>query len=251
MLLVLDDLHWADRSSLLLLFHLLRADAPAAVLVVATYRDTDLDRAHPLSTTLADLRRQRGASRLALTGIDGDGMNDLLAAAGGHDLDDAAREFASALWRETEGNPFFVGEVLRHLTETGGLVQDDGRWRASASFEQAGLPEGVREVIGRRLEVLPEATNAILGVASVLGREFDVALVAEVAEEPIDADPRSAGTGRAGAPDQRSPESARPLHVRARAGAHRARRRARNEPPGASAPRRGHRARGAARSAAR
>ena len=185
-LLVLDDLHWADRSSLQLLFHVLRADAPAALLVMATYRDTDLDRAHPLSTTLADLRRQRGASRLALTGIDGEGMNDLLAAAGGHDLDDAARAFSDALWRETEGNPFFVGEVLRHLTETGGLVQDGGRWRAGASFEQAGLPEGVREVIGRRLEVLPEATNAILGVASVIGREFDVSLVAEVAEEPIE-----------------------------------------------------------------
>lgn len=186
-LLVLDDLHWADRSSLLLLFHLLRADAPAAVLVLATYRDTDLDRAHPLSTTLADLRRQRGASRLALAGLDAEGIDDLLAAAGGQELDETDREFAANLRRETEGNPFFVGEVLRHLTETGGLVQQDGRWRAGASLDAAGLPEGVREVIGRRLAVLPEATNVTLGVASVLGREFEVSLVAEVAEEPVGA----------------------------------------------------------------
>ena len=186
-LLVLDDLHWADRSSLQLLLHLLRADAPAAVLVVATYRDTDVDRSHPLAEALADLRRFRGATRIALTGIDGAGIEALLASAGGHDLDDAAREFAGNLWRETEGNPFFVGEVLRHLIETGGLVQEEGRWVAGATLDQAGLPEGVREVIGRRLGELPDATNTILGVASVLGREFDVGLVAEVSGDPIDA----------------------------------------------------------------
>ena len=165
--------------SLQLLLHLLRADTAAAVLVLATYRDTDVDRAHPLAGALADLRRQRGATRLALSGLDGDGVVALLERAGGHDLAPRERELAAALWRETEGNPFFVGEVLRHLIETGGLVQEDGRWRAEATFDQTGLPEGVREVIGRRLAELPEATNAILGVASVVGREFDVGLVAE------------------------------------------------------------------------
>jgi len=186
-LLVLDDLHWADRSSLLLLLHLLKADAPAAVLVLATYRDTDVDRSHPLAGALADLRRQRGASRLALSGLDGEGIAALLVRAGGHDLDERGREFAATLWRETEGNPFFVGEVLRHLIETGGLVQEAGRWQAGATLDQTGLPEGVREVIGRRLAELPEATNTVLGVASVVGREFDVGLVAEVSGEPVGA----------------------------------------------------------------
>lgn len=96
-------------------------------------------------------------------------------------------EFAAMLWRETEGNPFFVGEVLRHLIETGGLAREDGRWRASATLDQAGLPEGVREVIGRRLSGLSEATNTVLSVASVIGREFDVGFVAEVAEQPVGA----------------------------------------------------------------
>ena len=184
---MLDDLHWADRSSLLLLLHLLKADAPAAVLVLGTYRDTDLDRAHPLAAALADLRRQRGASRIALSGLDSDGITALLTIAGGNELDEQAREFAAMLLRETEGNPFFVGEVLLHLVETGGLVQEGGRWRASATLAETGLPEGVREVIGRRLAGLPEETNTVLGVASVIGREFDVTLVAEVAEEPVGA----------------------------------------------------------------
>ena len=185
MLLVLDDLHWADRSSLLLLMHVLKADRRAALLVLATYRDTDVDRAHPLSSVLADLRRLRGATRLALTGLDETGLASLLAAAGGHELDDEGRAFAAALLRETEGNPFFVGEVLSHLIETGALVQREGRWRASAALDEAGLPEGVREVIGRRLADLPEITNSVLGVGSVLGREFDVSMLATVAEMDV------------------------------------------------------------------
>ena len=186
-LLVLDDLHWADRSTLLLLLHLLKADAPASLLVVATYRDTDVDRAHPLAGVLADLRRQRGVSRLTLGGLDGDGIAALLERAGGQDLDDAAREFAATLWRDTDGNPFFVREVLLHLIETGGLVQTDGRWRPSATLDAAGLPEGVREVIGRRLAELPDVTNTMLGAASVIGREFDTGLLAEIAGESADA----------------------------------------------------------------
>ncbi|MDQ1454880.1 MAG: hypothetical protein QOH28_500, partial [Actinomycetota bacterium] len=181
------DLHWADRSTLLLLLHLLKADAPASVLVVATYRDTDVDRAHPLARVLADLRRQRGVSRLTLAGLDGDGIASLLERAGGHDLDDPAREFAKTLWHDTDGNPFFVREVLLHLIETGDLVQTDGRWRPSATLDAAGLPEGVREVIGRRLAELPDATNTMLGAASVIGREFDTGMLAEIAGESADA----------------------------------------------------------------
>ena len=145
------------------------------------------DRAHPLAGVLADLRRQRGVSRLTLGGLDGDGIAALLERAGGHDLDDPAREFAATLWRDTDGNPFFVREVLLHLIETGGLVQADGRWRRSATLDEAGLPEGVREVIGRRLAELPDATNTMLGVASVIGREFDTGLLAEIAGESADA----------------------------------------------------------------
>ncbi|MEQ1874646.1 MAG: AAA family ATPase [Ilumatobacteraceae bacterium] len=186
-LLILDDVHWSDRSSLLLLLHFLRSDSPSSVLVLATYRDTDIDRSHPLANTLADLRRVRGATRIALSGLDNDGVTELLTLAGGHELDADELAYAALLHRETEGNPFFFGEVLRHLIETGALVQVDGRWKVSVALDEAGLPDGVREVVGRRLSELPEATNAMLGAASVLGREFDVSMLSKVVGEPIGA----------------------------------------------------------------
>ena len=184
-LLILDDVHWSDRSSLLLLLHFLRSDIASSVMVLATYRDTDLDRAHPLSNALADLRRMRGATRIALSGLDNDGVTELLTLAGGHELDAAELAYAALLQRETEGNPFFFGEVLRHLIETGALVQVDGRWKVATALDEAGLPEGVREVVGRRLSDLPSATNAVLGAASVLGREFDVGLLSKVVDQPV------------------------------------------------------------------
>jgi len=183
-LVVLDDLHWADRSSLLLLLDRLRARSAAPVLVVGTYRDTEVDRSNPLSAVLADLRREPGVARVALDGLGRAGVVELLASAGGHDLDAAGAEFARVLHQDTNGNPFFVGEVLRHLIETGGLVQEGGRWVASSTLDVAGLPEGVREVLGRRLAELPDETNRVLGVASVLGQEFDMALLSAVAEAP-------------------------------------------------------------------
>ncbi|MCE9623471.1 MAG: AAA family ATPase [Actinomycetia bacterium] len=186
-LLILDDVHWSDRSSLLLLLHFLRSDTPSSVLVLATYRDTDVDRSHPLATALADLRRVRGATRISLSGLDADGVTELLTLAGGHELDANELEYAAMLQRETEGNPFFFGEVLRHLIETGALVQVDGRWKVSVALDEAGLPEGVREVVGRRLSDLPPATNAMLGAASVLGREFDVTMLSKLVGEPVGA----------------------------------------------------------------
>ena len=182
LLIVLDDLHWADRPSLLLLLDRLRGRSAAPMLFVGTYRDTDVDRNHPLSAVLADLRREPCVARVSLDGLGPAGVTELLENVAGHDLDAGATEFARVLQQDTNGNPFFVGEVLRHLIETGALVQEGGRWVAGSTLDVAGLPEGVREVLGRRLAELPEATNTILGVASVLGQEFDVSLLAAVGE---------------------------------------------------------------------
>ncbi|HMQ25121.1 MAG TPA: AAA family ATPase [Acidimicrobiales bacterium] len=178
--LVLDDLHWAGKPTLLLLLHLLRVTRPMRVLVVATYRDTDLDRRHPLAEALADLRRMPDVERVALTGLDHTGVTDFLAAAAGHDLDQPGLVLAEALQQETEGNPFFVREVLLHLVESGALVQRDGRWASDLTLDAVGLPEGVKEVIGRRLSRLPEATNEVLTLAAVIGRDFDLALLGAV-----------------------------------------------------------------------
>ena len=181
---VIDDAHWADASSLGLLRHVVRRLVPAtSVLVVVTYRDTDVDRAHPLAATIGDFRREPRVERYSLRGIDEAGMRALLAAAGGSELDELGRAFAHTLVQETEGNPFFVGEVIRHLVETNVIVHRDGRWQgAVTSIEEVGIPEGVRDVVGRRLSRLSDAANATLRTAAVVGREFPVELVAEVAD---------------------------------------------------------------------
>jgi class 3 adenylate cyclase/tetratricopeptide (TPR) repeat protein len=187
-LVVVDDAHWADASSLALLRHVVRRLPPAApVLVVVTYRDTDVDRAHPLAALLGDFRREPRVERYSLRGIDESGVRALLTATGGNDLDETGVEFARALVRETEGNPFFLGEVLRHLVETGVLVQVDGVWEGTVgNVEDVGIPEGVRDVVGRRLSRLTEDANATLRTAAVVGREFPIELVADVVGAPED-----------------------------------------------------------------
>ena len=177
--LVLDDVHWATKPTLLLLRHLVRAHASTSALIIATYRDTDLDRGHPLSEVLADLRRESGVERIPLTGLDAAGVTELVAVAAGHELDADAEALALAVHAESEGNPFFVGQILRHLVESGSIVQRDGRWQRTA--EGIGIPEGVKEVIGKRLSRFDDRTNEVLAVAAVLGREFDSQLLVEVA----------------------------------------------------------------------
>ena len=180
-LVLLDDAHWADAGSVHLLRHVVSHLEPDAhILVLVTYRDTDIDRGHPLSGALADLHRAVGAERIPLHGLDEAGMRAFLEAAGGTPLEAAGIELAQRLAAETDGNPFFVTEVLRHLVETGALVQVDGVWVGTVGPGEAGLPEGVRDVVGQRLSRLPDATNDMLRTAAVFGREFDAGLVAAV-----------------------------------------------------------------------
>jgi class 3 adenylate cyclase len=186
-LLVVDDAHWADAASLMLLRHVARClPREAAVLVLVTYRDTDVDRSHPLAAMIGQLRREPQVEQLSLRGIDEAGMRALLTAAGGHELEDDGIEFAHTLAVETEGNPFFVGEIIRHLVETGVLVQVEGRWRGSVPISEAGIPEGVRDVVGRRLSLLTDEANETLRTAAVVGREFSVDVVARVMDRGYD-----------------------------------------------------------------
>jgi class 3 adenylate cyclase len=175
--LVLDDLHWAAKPTLLLLHHVLRSPEQLRLLVVATYRDTEIGRGHPLSDFLADLRRDGGVERLALPGLDTPGVAAFIEAAAGHALSEEDEDLPRAVWRETEGNPFFVAEVLRHLAESRAIERREGRWVLTAPVEELGIPEGIRDVVGRRLSRLPEATNQVLAVAAVVGLEFETAVV--------------------------------------------------------------------------
>jgi class 3 adenylate cyclase len=186
-LVILDDLHWADTASLQLLRHVVAATNPMDLVVVGTYRDTDLRRGDPLNHLLADLHREANVTRVELVGLDDNELVELLEAAAGHALDDAGVGLALALRRETDGNPFFTGEILRHLSETGGIVLgDDGRWRLAGNLDSLGLPRSVHEVVGRRVERLGEEAVRVLRLAAVIGREFDVELLARVADIEVD-----------------------------------------------------------------
>ncbi len=186
-LLILDDLQWAGMPELLLLKHMIRVAASMRLLVVSTYRDTDLMRTHPLTAVLADLRREDCVQRLSLQGLDDAAVETLVRAATRHELDEARISLAHAIRRETEGNPFFIGEVIRHLSESGAFFQEAERWKYRGTIEGLGIPEGVREVIGRRLSRLSKATNRILSLGAVIGRQFDVTLLSRVAETSEDA----------------------------------------------------------------
>jgi DNA-binding SARP family transcriptional activator len=187
-LLVLDDMHWAEKPTLLLLRHLVRSAEPMRLLVVGTYRDTELDRTHPLAEVLADLRREPCVERLALPGLDVGGVREMLASAGGEGTDAQGAELGQLLWSETDGNPFFVQEILRSLVESGRLAQRDGTWSTDTEISQLAIPEGVREVVGRRLSRLSETANSVLALASVIGPviDFDVlVVVSELGEDAV------------------------------------------------------------------
>jgi len=175
---VLDDLHWADAQSLALLKHLLRATEQGSLQVIATYRDSELGKDHPLTALLADLRSLQGVQRISLHGLGADEVAQIMTAMAGHELEADGLELAAQIAHETDGNPFFVGEVLRGLSESGSLVFDEarGRWSIDRAAELA-LPESVRDVIERRVERLGEETLEVLRIAAVIGRSFSLELL--------------------------------------------------------------------------
>jgi class 3 adenylate cyclase len=174
LVLSLDDIHWADKPSLLLLRYLARSVASQRVLILGAYRDVELDRAHPLSEVIATLRREQLYQRLLLRGLSEEDVLALLTAIEPSEESAAARRaLATALYRETEGNPFFMREVLSHLVEEGKLYREGGRWTSNVtSPSELGIPEGVREVVGRRLSRLSEGCNRVLTLASTMTGGF-------------------------------------------------------------------------------
>ncbi len=186
-LVILDDLHWAERSTLSLLRHLVASPLEMRVLVVGTYRDSDISRGDALSDALAALWRTPGVDRLALVGLDDRSVFALLEAAAGYALDDDVADLAGALCRETDGNPFFAREIVRHLAETGAIFQDeDGRWHANFDLADVRLPESVREVVGQRVARLGNEAQRVLSTAAVVGRQFDLDLVARLTDRDED-----------------------------------------------------------------
>lgn len=182
-LLVLEDLHWADRGTLDYLVHLSRNLQGARLLVVGTYRDVEVDRAHPLSGTLAELRRTGDLLRVLLRGLTVDEVHRMINALQSQEV---RWSFAEAVHRQTEGSPLFIQEVLRYLVEEGLVVRREGRWEGR--WRQTGegppelsIPEGLRDVVGKRLSRLSQECNRLLTVAAVIGREFSLEVLRRVA----------------------------------------------------------------------
>jgi class 3 adenylate cyclase len=180
---VLDDFQWADGQSVALLKHVSRAVEQGALMMIVTYRDSDLTKDHPLTGVLADLRRSEGVVRIGLSGLGPDEVAELVASAAGHALDADGLALAGGLATETGGNPFFVGEILRNLIESGAITFDETvrRWSVDRATT-INLPESVREVVEHRIDRLGEQAREALRIAAVIGRSVDVELLARLVE---------------------------------------------------------------------
>ena len=194
-MLVLEDLHWADKPTALMLAHVVRSIQAERVLVLGTYRETELG--EPLGSVLGDLRRDHAFERLRLGSLHRGEVATMISAWLGRT---PPTHFAHALHRETEGNPFFIEEVLRHLIEVGAV--DATEWGRLGSFTELGIPDGVRDAIERRLAALWPATRRILTMAAAIGRSFSIEVLEALAGRAASAcstrsrRPQSAGSSR-------------------------------------------------------
>jgi class 3 adenylate cyclase len=178
LVIVLDDLHWADRGTIAMLRHVAHFIAHHRILLLGAYRDVELDRQHPLADALSALRRVTEYERIVLKGLERDEVGELLKTVADQQVPEA---LVTAISTETDGNPFFIREVLLHLSEEKKIFRRDGRWTSDLTIEQLGIPEGVRQVIGRRLSRLSEDANRLLAAASAFNGAFHFGIAADVA----------------------------------------------------------------------
>ncbi len=183
--LIVDDVHWADGGTLTLLRHLARRarQLKLRLLIVLTYREVELDEARALNDVLRDLNRERLETRLKLARLDKEQTRDMLVALFQEDI---TPEFLDGIYRETEGNPFFVEEVCKALIEDGKLYREGGRWRRPG-MEAISVPQSVRVAIQARVGKLPEPAQDALRLAAIIGREFEFEVLQQVGELGEDA----------------------------------------------------------------
>ena len=182
--LLLDDLQWADEASLELLLHIAPHLPAMRLFVIGTYRDVELDTHHPFTRTLETLLRQRLATRVTVKRLSEQAVEQMLATMSGSS---PPSSLVRVVHGETDGNPFFVEEVYQHLAEEGTIFDEAGRWRTDLKAGRLDVPEGVRLVISRRLERLGDDARRILTAAAVIGRSFPLDLLQAVTDAPEDA----------------------------------------------------------------
>lgn len=179
LLVVLEDLHWADISTTQLLESVARRVARARLLVIGTYRDVDLTRTDPFTHGVETLSRLPSVTRIGLKRLGAIDVEKMLAALSGRS---PPEQLVRLIFNETEGVAFFVEEVYRHLAEEQRLTDANGAWLPEVQIGEIEVPETVRLVLGRRIDRITDAAQKILVTAACIGRAFTFDLLSQVAE---------------------------------------------------------------------
>ena len=178
LLLILEDAHWADSGTLALMLHLARNTRHKKLMIVAPYREVELDEARPFHEVLLDIQREGLAVRLKLNRLTRSQSQDLLGVLFAEEI---LPDFLDGIYRETEGNPFFIEEVCKAMLASGKLTFGEGRWHRP-SMEELGVPQSVQVAIQSRVGKLPEVSQEILKLAAVIGRVFDLETIAKTSD---------------------------------------------------------------------
>ncbi|HRQ40873.1 MAG TPA: protein kinase [Chloroflexota bacterium] len=180
LLLIVEDVHWADSGTLELMRHLARRCRldKLPILIVMTYRDVELDAACCLDDIVYDLTREQLVLRLKLNRFDREQTRTLLTVMFQETISD---DFLEAIYRETDGNQFFIEELCKALITEGKLYRQDGRWQRP-NMAEVQLPQSVRGAILARVNSLPDATQEVLRWAAIIGRDFDFGVLQQASE---------------------------------------------------------------------
>ena len=181
-LIIVEDLHWGDESTLALLVHLANRVAQLPVVIIGTYRDGYLESNPALVRTLEELIRI-GVRPLKLGGLSKDTVEQML---DGLSQRQAPQSLVSLIFEESQGNPFFVEEVYRHLIEDGKVFDEAGEFRTDIKIDEIDVPENVRLIISRRLERLSEKERRVLAAAAAIGRSFSFELLTAISQIDVD-----------------------------------------------------------------
>jgi class 3 adenylate cyclase len=179
MMVVLEDLHWADESTVQLLESVARRVARSALLVIATYRDVDLMPRHAMLRGIEQLSRLPATTRLSLKRMSAPEVSEILKGLAGQDVPE---RLVRLIFEETEGVPFFVEEVYRHLVEEQRLTDASGKWLPQVQFGEIEVPETVRLVLGRRIDRIGATAQGMLTTAACIGRLFTFDFLASVSD---------------------------------------------------------------------
>jgi tetratricopeptide (TPR) repeat protein len=179
---IVEDLHWADESTLGLLIHLANRIAQLPIVIIGTYRDGFATHNSALTRTLEELIRM-GSRPLKLNGLSKESIAEMLRC-----LSKAKppESLVSLIFEESQGYPFFVEEVYRHLVEEGKVFDAAGQFRTDIEIDEIDVPENVRLIIGRRLERFDENEKRVLAAAAMIGRNFSFRLLNEVSQIDVD-----------------------------------------------------------------